>query len=188
MTLAVALALDRETLRFGEHKGPSIERISKALVRLEKAGWRIFITRHHPLDEAWERDIMSRLDHPQLVDLTTRPAEEVARYYQRISMVVGMRGDSQLIPFGQGCRIVSLVSQEKMWWFLNDVSMPELGIEVLDEELEEKLVCLVGEVQRRSDWKEQVNNARLLLWQTTLTNHEVIAHKLNLPFERNPLH
>lgn len=188
MTLAVALALDRETLRFDDYKRLSIERISKALVRLERAGWRIFITRHHPLDKAWEQDIMSRLDQPQLVDLTTCTAEEIARYYQRISMVVGMRGHSQLIPFGQGCRVVSLVSQEKIWWFLDDVGMPELGIEVLDEELEEKLVCLVDEVRGRSDWKERVNKSRLHLWEITLANHEIIANKAKLPFDRKPLH
>ena len=186
MTLAVVLALDREKFRFQEYKQQSIERICMALVRLEEMGWRILITRHHPLDESWEQEAMYRLQRPELVDLRFASADEIAQYYQRISLVVGMRGHGQLIPFGQGCRIISLISQEKMWWFLEDIGMPELGIEVLDDDLEEKLVGLVQTLCSRSNWEEQLVETRRRLWEITLGNHEIIATALGIPFERKP--
>ena len=97
---------------------------------------------------------------------------------------MGMRGHSQLIPFGQGCRIVALISQEKQKWFLEDIGIPKLGIEVLDDDLEDKLVSLVQECRDRSTLREQLIEARRHLWEITLENHEIISAALNIPFSR----
>ena len=130
---------------------------------------------------------MHFLKQPEIVDLSYRTAEEIAQYYQRVSLAIGMRGHSQAIPFGQGCRIISLISHDKLAWFLEDIGMPELGIEVLEEDLEEKLISLVEKYETSSNLYDQLIEARRRLWEITLENHEIISTELHIPFKRKPV-
>ena len=186
MTLAINLAFDREKLRFKEHKRQIIEGICRSLARLEDSGWRILIVHHMPTDREWDKNAKQYLRRPEVVDLSFASAEQTARFYQRVSLAIGMRGHSQLIPFGQGCRIISLISHDKLAWFLDDIGMPELGIEVLDNDLEGKIVSLVERYNTGFDLYDRLSEAYHHLWEITVGNHEIISTALGIPFERKP--
>ena len=47
-----------------------------------------------------------------------------------IDLVIGMRGHSQMIPFGVGCKILTLGTHNKMKYFLDDISSPDLLIDL----------------------------------------------------------
>jgi len=49
-----------------------------------------------------------------------------------MNVVLAMRGHAQLISFGQSIPIVSLIYHNKLRWFLEDVNMPDTGVEVFD--------------------------------------------------------
>ena len=65
--------------------------------------------------------------------------EEFLNYYVQPELMIAMRGHAQMIPFGCKTPVISLISHDKLKWFLEDIEHPEWGIEVLDNEFEEKL-------------------------------------------------
>ena len=67
-------------------------------------------------------------------------AEEYLKYFTEPELVLAIRGHAQMIPFGCLTPTVSLISHDKLKWFLDDIGHPEWGIEVLDEQFEEKLL------------------------------------------------
>ena len=60
--------------------------------------------------------------------------------YKRMDIVIGMRGHSQMIPFGCGIPILSLISHNKLKYFLDDINHNEWGIEILESDLTEQIV------------------------------------------------
>lgn len=51
-------------------------------------------------------------------------------FYAGMRAVIGMRGHAQMIPFGLGVPIVSLVSHEKLKYFLEDVGLEAFGVDM----------------------------------------------------------
>ena len=51
-----------------------------------------------------------------------------------------MRGHAQLIPFGCNTPILSLISHDKLRWFLNDIDAVEWGVEVKEDNLKDTIV------------------------------------------------
>lgn len=60
--------------------------------------------------------------------------------YSRPRLVIGMRGHAQMIPFGCNTPILSIVSHDKMQWFLDDIHHPEWGVDVLNPSFEAELL------------------------------------------------
>ena len=50
-----------------------------------------------------------------------------------------MRGHAQMIPFGCNTPILSIISHDKMQWFLDDIHHPAWGVDVLDSSFESQL-------------------------------------------------
>ena len=50
--------------------------------------------------------------------------------YMGMDAVVAMRGHAQMIPFGLGVPVCSLISHDKLAWFLEDVGMADTGVDV----------------------------------------------------------
>lgn len=74
---------------------------------------------------------LNRVQVPyELVDLMNLHPREVMKAYVKPNLVIGMRGHAQMIPFGCGTPILSLVSHDKVKWFLDDIKRPEWGIEM----------------------------------------------------------
>ncbi len=74
----------------------------------------------------------------ELVELNN--IEQIVREYSKPRLVVGMRGHAQMIPFGCHTPILSIVSHDKMQWFLDDIHHPEWGVDILDAEFKSVLL------------------------------------------------
>ena len=66
-------------------------------------------------------------------------AVQIVHEYSKPRLVIGMRGHAQLIPFGCNTPILSIISHDKMQYFLDDIHHPEWGVDVKDEKFGTKL-------------------------------------------------
>lgn len=85
----------------------------------------------------------------KLIEL--KNVRQIIYSYAEPSLVIGMRGHSQLIPFGCNTPILSIISHEKMKWFLENINHVELGIDVLDPDFETKLEEKAIDVYQNKD-------------------------------------
>jgi polysaccharide pyruvyl transferase WcaK-like protein len=82
--------------------------------------------------------------------------EHILNLYRSMDAVLGMRGHSQLIAFGQGVPVVSLISHNKLRWFLEDVNMPDTGVEVFENDFAAAAETLVrGYIASPEKWQSR---------------------------------
>ena len=115
------------------------------------------------------------MDKSEILGISGLDADYITALYSQFDTVIGMRGHSQLIPFGQGCKIISLISHDKLKWFLDDIECPELGIEVTDRDLAEKVVNLVENYPSEA----KLAQGKEKLWEITQRNHKRISELIN---------
>lgn len=93
---------------------------------------------HQPHDR-WFYEYVDGVDFRE-IDLIGASPETAVAAFSALDTVIGDRGHAQMIPFALGCRIVSLVSHDKLGWFLDDIDMPDYGVEESDPELVAKVL------------------------------------------------
>lgn len=97
--------------------------------------------------------------------------KEIVQEYAKPRLVIGMRGHAQMIPFGCLTPILSIVSHDKMQWFLDDIHHSEWGADVQDVMFEEKLLEKAKSLYEKTEdivkeiWKQQNR-----LWNITMEN------------------
>lgn len=181
--LAVNVAMDRAGLRFGSRQKEIAERMAAALRILQGNGWEIRLYHHHRLDEissVWFRGQGIELTE---VDLNGAPPHDVLRYYADADLCMGMRGHAQMIPFGLNVPVLSLISHDKLRFFLEDIQQTEWGVEVLDPELPERMIRFADPLnleQVRAD----ILRIQDQLWETTRHNLRCIRAAIDAAAER----
>ena len=106
-----------------------------------------------------------------IVDLFHVPAQTIIEAYQKPSLVIGMRGHAQMIPFGCTTPILSLISHDKMRWFLQDIDRPQWGIEMKQPDLTENLVAnATSLLNNHSAIQQDIRSLQDALSKTTQTN------------------
>lgn len=99
--------------------------------------------------------------------------------YAKPKLVIGMRGHAQMIPFGCNTPILSIVSHDKLQWFLDDIKHPDWGVDVLDNDFESKLLKNANRLY--DDYEaviEDIVNAQDKLWEVTQGNLNTIKNVL----------
>jgi hypothetical protein len=138
--------------------------------------WQLHYVIHTPEDATFIPYLLAAKVPHTTVNLYGRPYAEVLRFYQTMPLTLGMRGHSQMIPFGQGGGIISLISHDKLRYFLEDIGHLEWGIElntaVLTDELISKIAYFADNV---NDISQQITQARAMLWQVTQQNWQTLA-------------
>lgn len=97
--------------------------------------------------------------------------KQIVANYSLPKLVIGMRGHAQMIPFGCNTPILSIVSHDKMQWFLNDINHPEWGVDVLDENFESKL--LAKAIHLYNNYQSTISSIQSeqeKLWEITCDN------------------
>lgn len=137
--IGLLLAGDRLHLRHPDRDGfaSRIRALARGLGRHSE----LHVIAHQPHD-LWFLEHLGDVRHT-LVDLVGRSPEEAIACYSSLDVMIGDRGHAQMIPFALGCRIVSLVSHDKLAWFLQDVGLEDHGIEESDSLLADKVLSLV---------------------------------------------
>lgn len=174
--LAVNVAFDRSDLRFGSRRNETLAAISGALRKAESSGWQIDLVTHLPEDALvlpWLRRAGVEARH---VELASAPPSRVMQYYARVPLTVGMRGHSQMIPFGFGNPILSLVSHDKLRYFLDDIGQPGWGLEIDTPDLEAALASRIEETyDKRREIRGGIEKAQSHLWDVSVENAAFLA-------------
>lgn len=172
--IAINCAYDREEYRVDNHKRYTA--IARAVQRLSEYT-RIKMYMHKEMD----KQILVELDKLkvayEMVEFCT--AEEVVRAYSKPRLVIGMRGHAQMIPFGCHTPILSIISHDKMQWFLNDIHHSDWGVEINDDDFEDKLCIKARDLY--DNYKDvicEIKNEQDLLWNITMQNMQQIKNIL----------
>ena len=136
--IAINAAFDRSHLRFGENIGGILTSIAKVLKVLSKTH-NIKVYSHMITDEAVVPFLQSYEVKYELIRLSDQHPKKIIEEYIKPKLVIGMRGHAQMIPFGCGTPILSIVSHNKMQWFLDDIGKPEWGVDGLNSNFEDEL-------------------------------------------------
>ena len=169
--LALNMAFDRANLRFNSNKVEILKSVAKAIKYAEESKWKICLVLHKEQDFEISKYLDELFIEYKLFNLTNSLSEEIIAFYEKVDYVIGMRGHSQMIPFGLRKPIMSLISHDKMAFLLEDINRPEWGIEVqhdflTDSIIEQLKICQFNYKERLNDifliqekvWKESINN------------------------------
>ena len=164
--IAINCAFDRKSLRSASDAYlESIARVAKELSKIT----RIKIYSHLKSD----LEILSYLDRErvkyEVIELVN--VRDILREYSKPRVVIGMRGHAQMIPFGCLTPIVSIISHDKMQWFLDDIGHPDWGADVEDSDFENILLVQSKlAYENYLDRIECIKEAQKHLWQVTANN------------------
>ena len=176
--IALNCAFDREGKRFGNKKDQILNAIAIAMRKLS-ATYEI----HYFANAASDEQMLPYLDSTQvdykLVKLYDVSPKIILSHYSYPKIVLGMRGHAQLIPFGCGTPILSLVSHDKLQFFLDDIKAPEWGVDVFDDNLEDKIVEKTEAIINDETTMEKIESEKQKLWDITLKNVNEITTTIN---------
>lgn len=173
--IAVNCAFDRSNLRYGERKEEILLAIARCLKKYETEYEIRYYSHMKP-----DKEALSYFDKVELQykvfeldqGLTT---DEFLNIYSEPTLVLAMRGHAQLIPFGCGTPVLSVITHDKLQWFLEDIDHQEWGVDVLDDCFEEKLSnTMMYMLDNNDDIKKQIDVAQEKLWKivkNNITNH-----------------
>lgn len=180
--LAINTAFDRFALRMAGREQETLGSIARLAKRAADEGWEVTLVGHLFDDEAVAPFLRQAGVPFSIRHLTGVPTAEILRFYRSIDLAIGMRGHAQMVPFGLGTSILSLVAHDKMGWFLDDVGHPEWGVDFRQEDFGDRLdaafTALSGDLPAA---REQVSAARERLWCITRANVAAVRSALSLP-------
>lgn len=138
-TIAMNCAFDRIDLRLGAGKEAILNQLAETVKELSKQASIAYYS-HAKSDE----QMLPYLDKAgvsyTLKKLYFIPPREVVEAYSKISLAIGMRGHAQMVPFGCGTPIISLISHDKIRWFLDDINRPQWGEEMTAPDFKDSLL------------------------------------------------
>ena len=82
-----------------------------------------------------------------------------------------MRGHAQLIPFGCGTPTLSIITHDKLQWFLEDIGHTEWGIDILENNFEKELYeHSIFMLENQLKIKKEIEIEKEKLWEVTVRN------------------
>ena len=82
-----------------------------------------------------------------------------------------MRGHAQMIPFGLRRPILSIISHDKMKYFLEDIKQLDWGVEINSLDLEKKFEKYLQYLEHKpSELHKQIEIAQQKVWEETKNN------------------
>ena len=186
-SVAVNMAFDRSDRRFGNHPKEILTQVAKALNYISRKGYSIIYVMHCVTDNTFIPYLSEQKMDFTIMDLSHSFPEEIMNFYSSIETVIGMRGHAQMIPFGVNCRMISLGSHRKMKWFLQDVNLLELYVDM--QENIDRLSCKVEEIfdylcDNEIMIEKKIEKKQEELWEITERNLEFIEKNLNKSYRK----
>lgn len=168
--LAINTAFDRADLRFGKREVEILSNLARSVAELKKD-----VTIQLVLHTDDDSQIMPFLRSEEIpfekVDLRIVRPKAIAQYYANVDIVIGMRGHAQMIPFGCGTPMISLISHDKLRWFLDDIGRPEWGMEIDDPDIVTRLPQMTRDFLARSEEiKRDIHTIQDRLWNISAEN------------------
>lgn len=176
------MAFDRSERHFGCKKEEICRACAEAMKTIEKMGFDIVLVYHCPEDSEFKSYLDEINVSYEVKDLSLEFPNKVYEFYNGIHCVLGMRGHAQMIPFGLNCGIITLGTHDKMRWFLEDINMKELYIDITEdlESLSERIVMIfeLHMVKNYRITQKKLIEAQNELIQITETNMKEIQKLL----------
>ena len=168
--IAFNCAFDRQNLR--NSNDIILQQIANVALQLSKIS-KIKYYSHVSNDEQI-LPYFDRIGVPyQLVRL--KKVKQTILEYSKPRLVIGMRGHAQMIPFGCNTPILSIISHDKMQWFLDDIHHPEWGVDVLNPSFETELLEKAKELYNSTDALIPIlKEEQQILWNITQQNMNFI--------------
>ncbi|MCC7377375.1 MAG: polysaccharide pyruvyl transferase family protein [Verrucomicrobiales bacterium] len=174
-------AFDRAELRFGRQESAILTAIAQAVAELGR-GADIHLAVHVEDDAHIMPFLRSEGVEFTKIDLRRATPKGIAEYYAVVDLVLGMRGHAQMIPFGCGTPLLSLISHDKLRWFLDDIQRPEWGVEVHHPDLREVLVSKARDLLLRAEEvRADIARLREYLWKLSCKNVEDALQAIDTP-------
>lgn len=177
--IAVNMAFDRHELRFnnGEDNimGDIINGVLNVL-RIFQKQIKIKYYSHFDSDKPFlEWMDKAGIDY-ELVDLFREDdTDKIYEAYAKPELVIGMRGHAQMIPFGMGVPILSIITHNKMKWFLEDIGHMEWGADVCEQDFPQKLYDrAINILNNRDAVRQEIFNIQDKLYDVTVKNTALI--------------
>ncbi|MCB0688267.1 MAG: polysaccharide pyruvyl transferase family protein, partial [Saprospiraceae bacterium] len=168
--ISLNCAFDRTRMRFGDHMGEKLA----ALARVMKQVSQLIPIRyyaHHETDEYFLPFLDAAGVDYTLIRLYRQPPKVVLDAYCLPVMAIGMRGHAQMIPFGCNRPILSIITHNKLQYFLEDIQCSDCGIDIEDSAFEEKLIVIFQKILNNIEFYEaRIKEQQRLLWKVTLNN------------------
>lgn len=180
--VAINMAFDRSERRFSCKKEEICRACAGAMKKIETMGFDIVLVYHCPDDSEFKSYLDEINVNYEVKDLSLEFPDKVYEFYNGIHCVLGMRGHAQMIPFGLNCGIITLGTHNKMRWFLEDINMKELYIDITEdlESLSER-ITMIFELHMVKNYKitqEKLIEAQNELMRITQTNMKEIQKLL----------
>ena len=113
------------------------------------------------------------IEFDKYIDFYKKNTRFIYSNYSKIDLVVGDRGHAQMIPFACGCKILTLISHDKLKWFLKDMGLEKFGVEENDEELSEKMIEGFSKLNNINWYRIQKERIQMI-YKTNRNNLEFI--------------
>lgn len=169
--IGINCAFDRAELRFGTKEIRVLECIARSLSHWKKDA-EFFFLQHLEADQQFLPFLRGFGVEHEVVALNRMSSAQILNAYSCLDVVYAMRGHAQLIPFGCGVPTISLISHDKLAWFLEDLNHSEWGVDLNEgEDLDEKLHNLGNwMIENGESVKKDILIAQEILWDVTLQN------------------
>lgn len=177
--LAINVAADRSGLRFAGSEHSIYNAMAHSLKWAQQNGWRVTVLLHYRGDDCIIPYLTDSGVAFDVVDLEAKPNKAILDFYAAMPLTLGMRGHSQMIPFGVGNQIISLISHDKLGWFLDDIGHPEWGVDVASDALADKIIAKISYMyDNRDEVRSQTEAAQKQLLEITGRNLSAIQQCL----------
>jgi|DEB0MinimDraft_12_1074336.scaffolds.fasta_scaffold00043_18 polysaccharide pyruvyl transferase WcaK-like protein len=176
-TLILNAAFDRSKLRYGSKIDEILYSISNSVLKAQNENWEIKLAAHKTEDRNIEKYLDKVGVNYVTHDLSGGSLDDVVSFYAKSDLVIGMRGHAQMIPFGLRRPIISIISHDKMRFFLKDINCLEWGIDVKSHNFEKKLDMLISNVHKNKKiYLKKLSNVQEKLWKITQPNLKLIKN------------
>lgn len=176
--IGINLAFDRHMKRFGKEESSIVREILDAGNEMNKMGYDVVFFGHAKHDKDLRYYLKNDLYNFEYVDLSYSTTKQLFNFYKDFTLVFGMRGHSQMIPFGMGIPIYSLISHNKLFYFLEDIDMVECGVEVQDPALKIKMLEFVRKFSFQR-YHEHIMIKSKELYDLSLKNLEIVKTEMS---------
>jgi polysaccharide pyruvyl transferase WcaK-like protein len=176
--IAFNSAFDRSHFRFGKNIGQILSNIAMALKELS-IYCPIKVYSHMLSDESIIPFLQSYNVKFELIRLSDTHPRRIIEEYVKPKLVIGMRGHAQMIPFGCDTPILSLISHDKMKWFLDDIGKPDWGVEVDSPNLKMELINKALEsLEQTNERIKYIRKKQKIFYDLSIRNVEEIVRKI----------
>ena len=178
--IALNMAYDRPKYRYGERYSHVENEIAEMARWIVDNGYRLEVVCHCGNDASIIPILDSREIEFTRINLDFENYRKVYAYYINIDLAIGARGHSQMIPFGIETPILSIISHNKLAYFLEDIGHPEWGIDITNPGLALGMITKIQYIFKNYDRVVgEIQEAQEKLWRSTQINLNQIKAVLN---------